>query len=246
MKHVSLSVVAAVALSLSSTASADLIQVDLTGTVNFETFASGVLNEAVFISFLCLTGSLQALAYAVPVDAGMAIVLWIGIVITSQAFQATPKHHAPAVVVGLLPGVAAWGTLLAKSGLRAGGVGVPGGEPFGPDLIEKFRATDLWIHGAFAIEQGFIFTAMILSAMTVAVIERRFGKAALWCSIAAVLSATGVLHSYEWTFGDTRLSTQPAWPWAIGYAMMGACFFLARWLTEPVGDPAGKDIAEHR
>ena len=52
MKHVSLSVVAAVALSLSSTASADLIQVDLTGTVNFETFASGVLNEAVFISFL--------------------------------------------------------------------------------------------------------------------------------------------------------------------------------------------------
>ena len=44
------------------------------------------------------------IAWAVPIDAGMAIVLWIGIVITAQAFQATPRAHAPAVVVGLLPG----------------------------------------------------------------------------------------------------------------------------------------------
>ena len=52
MKHVSLSVVAAVALGLSSTASADLIQVDLSGTVSSESFSSGVLNQAVFISFI--------------------------------------------------------------------------------------------------------------------------------------------------------------------------------------------------
>ena len=55
--------------------------------------------------------------WAVPVDAGMAIVLWIGLVISAQAFQATPKEHAPAVVVGLLPGIAAWGVLLAKQSL---------------------------------------------------------------------------------------------------------------------------------
>jgi nitroreductase len=40
----------------------------------------------------------------------MAIVLWIGLVITAQAFQATPNQHAPAVVMSLLPGVAAWDT----------------------------------------------------------------------------------------------------------------------------------------
>ena len=61
-------------------------------------------------------GTLACIAWAVPIDAGMAIVLWIGIVITAQAFQATPRAHAPAVVVGLLPGVAAWGALLAKNG----------------------------------------------------------------------------------------------------------------------------------
>ena len=34
--------------------------------------------------------------------------------------RATPRHHAPAVVMGLLPGLGAWGVLMAKDGLRAG------------------------------------------------------------------------------------------------------------------------------
>jgi hypothetical protein len=32
----------------------------------------------------------------VPIDAGMAIVLSIGIVVTAQAVQVTPPHHPPA------------------------------------------------------------------------------------------------------------------------------------------------------
>ncbi len=62
-----------------------------------------ILNGA-FVTIVALTGTLALIAWAVPVDAGMAIVLWIGIVISAQAFQATPREHAPAVVVGLLPG----------------------------------------------------------------------------------------------------------------------------------------------
>src|SRR5262249_33654052 len=75
--------------------------------------ASSILN-AIFFTIVCLGGLLGHIAHAVPIDAGMAIVIWIGLVITAQAFQACPKEHAPAVVVGLLPGVAAWGVLLMK------------------------------------------------------------------------------------------------------------------------------------
>ena len=52
-----------------------------------------ILNGA-FITLVCLTGSLSYIAWAVPIDAGMAIVLWIGIVIAAQAFQETPRQHA--------------------------------------------------------------------------------------------------------------------------------------------------------
>jgi AGZA family xanthine/uracil permease-like MFS transporter len=183
-----------------------------------------VLNGAA-MTLICLTGSLAYLAWLIPVDAGMAIVLWIGIVITAQAFQAVPREHAPAVVMGLLPGVAAWGALMAKNGLRAAGA------KFGPELVEKFKGSDTWIHGAFALEQGFIFSAMILSAMTVKIIERKFQAAALWCFAAALLSLTGLMHSYQWTPGDTAVSLTPAYPFAIGYGSMGLLFLIAPYVT---------------
>ena len=189
-----------------------------------------VLNGA-FATIVCLTGTLAHIAWAVPVDAGMAIVLWIGLVITAQAFQATPPAHAPAVVVGLLPGIAAWGALMAKNGLRAAGVGLPGGPPFSPDLITAFRTSDTWIHGAFALEQGFIFTSIILAAATVGIIEGRFRQAALWCAGAAALSATGLMHSYRFTAGDTAMALVPAWEWAIGYAIMAGVLAVAPWTT---------------
>jgi AGZA family xanthine/uracil permease-like MFS transporter len=195
-----------------------------------------VLN-GVFVTLVCLSGSLAYVVWAVPVDAGMAIVLWIGIVIAAQAFTATPREHAPAVVLGMLPGLAAWGTLLMKNALRVGGYGSPGGPVFDAKLVKAFRASDTWVHGAFALEQGFIFTAMILAALSVATIERRFGQAALWAAIGALLSCTGLVHGYAYTAGDTVLRVGLVWPWdnpwAAGYSIMACVLWSARWITEP-------------
>src|SRR6185295_976882 len=132
-----------------------------------------VLNGA-FMTLICLTGTVRWIAWAVPIDAGMAIVLWIGIVMVAQAFQATPRSHAPAVVVGLLPGLAGWGVYMAKSGLHAAGLGVPGGKPFSEELLATFLRADLWMDGALRLEQGFILSSVLLAAATVCVIERRF------------------------------------------------------------------------
>jgi len=189
-----------------------------------------ILNGA-FVTLVCLTGTLAYIAWAVPIEAGMAIVLWIGLVIAAQAFQATPRAHAPAVVVGMLPGVAAWGALMAKAGLRAGGA------TMGPALVPAFQQADVWIDGAFALEQGFIFTAMLLSAATVAVIQREFVRAALWCFAAAALSLLGLMHSYAWTPADTVLSLAPAWTFASGYMLMAMVFLLAPLITVRVADP---------
>jgi adenine/guanine/hypoxanthine permease len=56
-------------------------------------------------------GSLEltALLFAViPLVAILPILLYIGRVIGGQAFQATPARHAPAIVLALLPNIAAW------------------------------------------------------------------------------------------------------------------------------------------
>jgi adenine/guanine/hypoxanthine permease len=193
-----------------------------------------VLNGA-FVTIICLTGTLAWIAWAIPIDAGMAIVLWIGVVISAQAFQTTPRAHAPAVIMGLLPGIGAWGAFMAKSGLHAAGLGGNAG-PFSDALIAEFAKSDVWIHGAFSLEQGFLFTAMLLSAATVGVIERRWVTAAAWCAVAALLSAAGLMHSYQWTPDDTVLRLTPAWPFAAGYAVMALLFFCAQWTTEKIGE----------
>jgi AGZA family xanthine/uracil permease-like MFS transporter len=193
-----------------------------------------VLNGA-FITAICVTGTMGWIAWAVPIDAGMAIVLWIGIVITAQAFQTTPPAHAPAVAVGMLPGIGAWGAIMAKNGLRAAGMGDPA-RPFSEALVGEFLKSDTWIQGAFALEQGFLFTSMLLAAAVVGVIERRWFAAGAWCAIAALLSACGLMHSYDWTMGDTVLKLAPAWPFAIGYSIMAVLFATAEWTTEPSAD----------
>jgi adenine/guanine/hypoxanthine permease len=190
-----------------------------------------VLN-GLLMGLLCLSGTVALLNYFVPIEAGMAIVLWIGIVMVAQAFAATPARHAPAVVVGLMPAIAGWAALIAKNALRAAGMGTPA-QPFTPALIEKFKLSDTYIDGTFALEQGFIFSAMILAAITVYIIDRDFYQAALWSLGAALLSGVGLMHSYDWTMADTviKLGWGAGSRWAVGYTLMAILFCYAGWAT---------------
>jgi AGZA family xanthine/uracil permease-like MFS transporter len=186
-----------------------------------------------FATVLCLTGAAGVVALAVPVEAGMAIVLWIGVVIVAQAFEATPRRHIAAVAVGLLPGIAAWGTLMMKTGLRAGGVGMPSGVPFSATLESTLAGFDLAGRGAFALEQGFIFTAMVLAATTAEIIDRRFARAAAWCAVAAVLSFVGLMHAYIWTPGDTvvALGLGTGIAWSAAYLLAAAILIVVPYVS---------------
>jgi adenine/guanine/hypoxanthine permease len=176
----------------------------------------------------CLFGVFGLVGQLVPIEAGMAIVLYIGLVIAAQSFQATPAAHAPAVVLGLLPGLAGWGALLLKAGLRAGGAG-SAAEPFGPALLVPLQQADVWAAGAFALEQGQIVAAMLLAAMVVYVIEQRFVAAAIAAGLAALASWFGLIHAWRFTAADTVL--QMGWGtgarWALGYLIMALVFSAA-------------------
>ena len=199
-----------------------------------------VLN-GVFITLVCLTGTLAldrlGGARSTP---GMAIVLWIGIVITAQAFQATPRAHAPAVVVGLLPGLggvgrAAWrSTGCAPRARRARAAAVR-------------RAADRRASSRRPVDRRRASRSSRDSSSARAA-RRGDGRASSsgasvrrrrWCLAGAALSAVGLIHSYRWTPADTVLSLTPAWPWALGYLVMAACFAVAPWVTETVDDGAG-------
>jgi AGZA family xanthine/uracil permease-like MFS transporter len=186
--------------------------------------------NGILMALLCLTGTASLMSAVVPVEAGMGIILWIGIVIGAQSFQATPSHHAPAVIVGLLPGLAGWAAQLIKVSLRAAGYATPD-HPFTPDLVPEFVQADIYLSGALALEQGQILSAMILAAMTVFIIERQFIWAGCCTAFAAALSWIGLIHSYRWMPSDTILD--PGWghgaTWAIGYGLLTLLLIWAAW-----------------
>lgn len=206
--------------------------------------------DGIFMAAICLTGCLSVVAWAVPIEAGMAIVLWIGIVMGAQAFQATPRRHAPAVVVGMLPVFAAWGALLVKtsarqtaslaenlSAIKLGEASPINGLPqsiFTGQLGTTLdTGTNLFTQGMFALEQGVLFTSMILAGMVVAIIEGQFRRAAAWLSAGSILSAIGLMHGWVWTGGDTALHIAPgANPdAALGYAVAAVLCFVAPWVA---------------
>jgi AGZA family xanthine/uracil permease-like MFS transporter len=149
-----------------------------------------VLNGIV-IMIVCAFGGISLVMRWVPVEAALGILLWIGLIMTAQAFQTVPKSHALAVGLGLVPALAAWALLLIETTLRVAGQTLFQAAP-------KF-GSDLYIHGVIALSQGFMLSSMVLSAMLAHIIDRNFLKASAWCGLAAVLSLTGLIHAYELT-----------------------------------------------
>lgn len=177
--------------------------------------------NGIVITLLCLLGLVGFVSALIPVEAGAAILLWIGITIAAQAFDATPREHAPAVVVGFFPALAAWGLLLLEGALRAAGTNI---EEVGLQAL----GLQLPVAGLISLERGFIFTSMILAAMTVCLIERHYRKASAWALAAAAISASGLMHGYTIANGAIVNAYGPSytWPFVLAYAGMAIVFFV--------------------
>src|SRR5258708_29711554 len=75
------------------------------------------------IGVVCFLGLTALLLAVIPLVAILPILLFIGLVIGAQAFQATPSRHAPAVVLSGLPKFAPCGRTQGGGSLATLGPG---------------------------------------------------------------------------------------------------------------------------
>ena len=163
----------------------------------------------------------------VPVVAISPILLYIGMLIGAQAFQTTPKSHAPAIVLGLLPHLAAWALTLINGALGAAGV------PVTPELIAGMQTNGVLYHGLQVFGSGAILTGLVLAAIGVFVIERQFEKAAAFALGGAVLTFFGFMHGEAVGFAVTPMV---ALAYAIVAVFLVACARL-NWVTAAEPEP---------
>ncbi len=189
-----------------------------------------ILNGAV-ITGLCLVGGVTLVLRVIPLEAMLGILLWIGLIITAQAYQESPRRHALAVAIGLVPALASWGLFLVETAVRAAGSNLAA-------TADRF-GTDLHIHGMVALSQGFLLTSMILAAVLALVIDRRFHHAAVWALAGAALSALGFIHAYELTASgvQNKLGLLAAPGFAAAYALTALCLWMWHWIRPADADP---------
>jgi AGZA family xanthine/uracil permease-like MFS transporter len=69
---------------------------------------------------------------------------------------------------------------------------------------------------------GFLFLVLVVASLITELIDRNFGRAAIWCLVAAVFSWLGMMHSAIFRWG-----AQPMY--AAGWLAAAAIVYSARW-----------------
>jgi AGZA family xanthine/uracil permease-like MFS transporter len=183
------------------------------------------LATGVAIALVCFLGLTALLLAIIPLVAILPILLYIGLVIGAQAFQASPAKHAPAVVLALIPNIAEWAKTqidgaLAAAGTSASAVG-----------MGKLAGTGVLYAGLESVGGGSVLAGMVLGAMAVFIIENQLVRAACWAFAGAILAFVGLIHGAQLGWNVSPMV-------ALGYVLFGlTCLVLSR------GQPQGAGAA---
>jgi AGZA family xanthine/uracil permease-like MFS transporter len=151
----------------------------------------------VMVILLAWFGIISVMVALIPVVAISPILLYIGMLIGAQAFQETPKSHAPAIILSLTPHLAAWGKrqiddTLAAAGTNAGAIG-----------LDKLSQSGILYHGLEIVGGGSILGGLVLAAIAAFIIDRQFLKAAGFALAGATLTFFGFMHGEKIGLGQT-------------------------------------------
>ncbi len=176
-------------------------------------------------------GIIAVMVALVPVVAISPILLYIGMLIGSQAFQETPKAHAPAIVLALTPHLAAWGKLQIDNALSAAGTNA---STVG---FDKLGQNGVLYQGLSVMGGGSILAGLVLGAIAVFVIEHEFMNAAGFAAAGSALTFFGFMHGEAIGIGQTPMV-------AISYLAVAAFLVgCAKLHTVPAAAPAALEHA---
>ena len=148
------------------------------------------LLTGLFIGLGGVLGYVSGLVELLPLAVLAPIIIYVAIDITVQAFDATPKPHAPAVVFAFLPAIAYLMTI------KLGNPGIVPPEQFAQLFADASHGLpELAV--IVMLGNGFIITSMIWATTLAALIDARPRRAAVTLLIGAAFTAFGVIHSVQ-------------------------------------------------
>jgi len=183
------------------------------------------LLTGLFIGLGGVFGYLSNLVELLPLAILAPILVFVAISITTQAFEATPRRYAAAVVFSFFPPIARMVTIKLSD----------------PSVVPTEHFTQLLSAGGsglpelavlLALGNGFIITSMVWASLVVAMIDGRLRIAASIVAAGAVVTAFGIIHSvlpsggiyFPWTLDG--VARQVAFQFTAAYAVLAVVLAL--------------------
>jgi AGZA family xanthine/uracil permease-like MFS transporter len=183
----------------------------------------------VMVILLCWFGTISVMSAVIPSVAILPILLYIGMLIGSQAFQETPKRHAPAIILAMVPSIANWGLNMINNSLAAAGI-----LTVSDQLSNGMLDQGVYYRGLQILGGGSTLGGLILGATAVCIIDHKLFKAAGFALAGAILAFFGLMHGEQVGIAQ---SPRVAGAYLLVAALLAGCAKYAA--------PAPADVSEH-
>jgi AGZA family xanthine/uracil permease-like MFS transporter len=201
--------------------------------------AGYTLATALFVGAAGILGYFDWIFFLIPKAVIFPILIFVGLEITSQSFQATERRHFPAVALACVPALAYLALLTLNQLL--------------PELGRNFDTlrpqTQHWIQTVTVLAGGFIVTSLLWGSLLAHLIDGRARPAVAVLLLAAACSWVGIIHSplpsgpiqtpaRVWQELQVQgraeaAASQTPVRWAVAYASMAVGVALLGWFGRP-------------
>jgi len=171
----------------------------------------------------CL-GLLGPLLKIIPIVAILPILVYIGMVVTAQAFNETPREHAPAIALAFLPWLADWVRTLINNALAVAGTSA---EQLGTAALQGGGVA---YSGMALLGNSAILVGAVLGSIAAFIIDRNYKNAGYWALFGAAASYVGLVHGLEFKFGA---AVGPAIGYVLIAMLCGVFAYRARQASRP-------------
>jgi AGZA family xanthine/uracil permease-like MFS transporter len=127
----------------------------------------------------------------IPIAIVAIVFLWCALVMLAQAFVDTPRRHAAAVGIALIPHIANYAYTQITSTLQAVGVQLT------PEIESALIQQGVLWKGIEALNYGSVLSGMLWASVIAFVIDRSLKKAGIAALVCSVLTFFGVIHAQE-------------------------------------------------
>jgi adenine/guanine/hypoxanthine permease len=150
-----------------------------------------------------------------------AIIAYVSIGVGLATLRRVDPKYLGAVLLGFVLPAGAVVATAVNSALPA--LGLSASNP----TVEAALNRSIYWSSVLGLGNGFLFLVLVVASAIAELIDRRFGRAAIWCVVASVFSWLGLMHSAQIRWDVLRWGAQP--DYALGWLASAAIVYSARW-----------------